>query len=621
MTLPTKTDGDIIGEDDYNGIVTQINRKVPVYDAIVYQDATTTYAVDKEGTLLSSVLISAATDDVPIKAAIAYLDALNASVLYGGHLHINTGLYKISTELTVVKPHTITGSSPTSTVLQTTTAITLFNVNPTTSAWEYERFTLRDLKLDGNSVGLYGVTFGTVASINLKVVKSNFDNLYIEKFANYGVCENSNWGSVYTNVFFKCNGISVAPPTAINTDSGGISVAGNAHTFIGCAFDWNTCGIVLKNGTGSSFYNTVVEGNMYHGIYQYPGSWCPFMRFCGIYLELNGEHNNLYPASPESLYDIYTSGGSSAAYWDIQNVCSWGTYVTNCGLLAGNYNQIRNFYNGNSKTLVMTGTGGVSSQEFGYLSGLQSKIDAIRTSKNDRNVLRKNQANACEDGTTTGFEAHAIGSTISAEPTGTTAAWQGSYSLKVVTPNTIPIEGGRIPLMGGIKPSSTYTFSLYAKGASGGEIITARIISCTSGGTQITPTDGNAVTLTTDYQRVSVTAPMEENAGAIRLYFTTTTQQAATFYVDGLQLEEDSTATTWQIPETHTTDGATATVADGGTITHGLGTTPTWATCTSSVSGEFISVTALAATTFTVAIKKHDGSAGTTQTVYWRCGV
>lgn len=62
--------------------------------------------------------------------------------------------------------------------------------------------------------------------------------------------------------------------------------------------------------------------------------------------------------------------------------------------------------------------------------------------------------------------------------------------------------------------------------------------------------------------------------------------------------------------------GATS-VADGGTITHGLAGTPTRVNVTASVSGEFVSVTAKGASTFTVAIKKHDNSAGTTQTVYW----
>jgi hypothetical protein len=64
--------------------------------------------------------------------------------------------------------------------------------------------------------------------------------------------------------------------------------------------------------------------------------------------------------------------------------------------------------------------------------------------------------------------------------------------------------------------------------------------------------------------------------------------------------------------------GAAASVADGGTITHGLQATPTYVTANPSVAGEMVSVTAVGATTFTVAIKQDDGTAGTSQTIYWR---
>ena len=64
--------------------------------------------------------------------------------------------------------------------------------------------------------------------------------------------------------------------------------------------------------------------------------------------------------------------------------------------------------------------------------------------------------------------------------------------------------------------------------------------------------------------------------------------------------------------------GAAASTADGGTIAHGLGVTPDVAICTGSVSSEFVSVTALDSTNITVAIKADDGSAGTTQTIYWQ---
>ena len=62
--------------------------------------------------------------------------------------------------------------------------------------------------------------------------------------------------------------------------------------------------------------------------------------------------------------------------------------------------------------------------------------------------------------------------------------------------------------------------------------------------------------------------------------------------------------------------GATS-VADGGTISHGLAGTPDTVTVTCSIASQMCSVTALAATTFTVAIKTDTGAAGTTQTIYW----
>lgn len=58
--------------------------------------------------------------------------------------------------------------------------------------------------------------------------------------------------------------------------------------------------------------------------------------------------------------------------------------------------------------------------------------------------------------------------------------------------------------------------------------------------------------------------------------------------------------------------------ADGGTITHGLIATPTGVLATTTTSGEFVSISAKGGTTFTVAIKKHDGTAGTTANVDWQ---
>lgn len=66
------------------------------------------------------------------------------------------------------------------------------------------------------------------------------------------------------------------------------------------------------------------------------------------------------------------------------------------------------------------------------------------------------------------------------------------------------------------------------------------------------------------------------------------------------------------------TNGATATVTDGATITHGHPKTPANVVATGSVASQMVSVTAIGATTFTVAIKTDAGAAGSSQTIYWR---
>lgn len=63
--------------------------------------------------------------------------------------------------------------------------------------------------------------------------------------------------------------------------------------------------------------------------------------------------------------------------------------------------------------------------------------------------------------------------------------------------------------------------------------------------------------------------------------------------------------------------GANASTTDGATITHGLISTPTSVRVSGSVASQFVSVTAVSATTFTVAIKTDGGGAGSSQTVYW----
>jgi len=63
--------------------------------------------------------------------------------------------------------------------------------------------------------------------------------------------------------------------------------------------------------------------------------------------------------------------------------------------------------------------------------------------------------------------------------------------------------------------------------------------------------------------------------------------------------------------------GATASRTDGSTITHGFSAAPTAVVVSGTVAGEIVTVSSIASTTFTVAIKTNLGEAGTSQTIYW----
>jgi hypothetical protein len=87
-------------------------------------------------------------------------------------------------------------------------------------------------------------------------------------------------------------------------------------------------------------------------------------------------------------------------------------------------------------------------------------------------------------------------------------------------------------------------------------------------------------------------------------------------------IEDGGGAFTSDIPNiSESSHGAATSVTDGGTIAHGLSTTPISVIISASIAGEIASVTAISATTFTVALKTGAGAPGTIQTVYWRAEV
>lgn len=206
--------------------------------------------------------------------------------------------------------------------------------------------------------------------------------------------------------------------------------------------------------------------------------------------------------------------------------------------LASGASAVDDFYN----NAFITITGGVGAGQTRFISDYVGSTKTATVSSNwdtvpigPPNLLSANQASVETD--ITGFTKINAGDTISRD---TTQYWTGSASLKTVTPGSTNREGF---YTSGINASANtqYTGSAYVKGSGD---VTLRLYDFTNSVYQ----DFN-MTLSSSWTRFSVTlttgaSPVTD----LRLYVLTNSVQALTFYTDGFQIEEGSSATDWYLP-------------------------------------------------------------------------
>lgn len=89
----------------------------------------------------------------------------------------------------------------------------------------------------------------------------------------------------------------------------------------------------------------------------------------------------------------------------------------------------------------------------------------------------------------------------------------------------------------------------------------------------------------------------------------------------GLQYKPAGTAKAFNCTGYITDNKGVDNKSDTQTIGHGLSAVPNFINATGSVAGEIITVTAKDSSTFTVAIKKDGGTAGTLQDIYWEASL
>ena len=139
------------------------------------------------------------------------------------------------------------------------------------------------------------------------------------------------------------------------------------------------------------------------------------------------------------------------------------------------------------------------------------------------NLLTANQSSIETD--TTGLVSQ-YSATITRD---TTEHWNGSASLKVVTPGTRNYEGFDARKTGmTLVVGDKYTASAWVKGT--GTVV----ISLAEDGSAYGVTHGIPITLTNAWQRITVTRTITMQMNTILLLFVwTSTTQAVTFYADG----------------------------------------------------------------------------------------
>lgn len=127
-------------------------------------------------------------------------------------------------------------------------------------------------------------------------------------------------------------------------------------------------------------------------------------------------------------------------------------------------------------------------------------------------------------------------------------AFQGSFSLKVLTDGAATQEGTQTSLITGISPSTTYSFSVYAIANQASTLlieveeftaVDAFITNTLSTVFNINDEEGDLVRLYHTFTTTGTTAK-------IRVRILTNTLQYITFWIDGLQLEQKNYITSWR---------------------------------------------------------------------------
>jgi hypothetical protein len=594
---------------DHNALIeyAQMDRpKRGAYDAIVYKSGTSVIAEDATGATIASG--TAGTDDS------AVIQAAIDAFITGGHIVVGFGTYAITKHLKLQNAEnvTITGCNNPTFVISSpaTRGFYLYNCN---------------------NVGIYTISFTNATNNAIVMLKSS--SIKIDSCT-----------------FDTCYGaVSVGPSAVADGGCNNIRISNNLIS------NYSYAGVIIGNGCRY----IMVDGNTIHDGYNPTGPLLYAIATDGIegkpewgtiradYVTITNNH--IYNHTMHNAIDSHGGRHHVITNNILENVAGRAIYCHNCSAAdppvsptevdSWNWVISGNVINTAGYGIIIT-----SDHEGSELSNVSIcdnnvrnvSFDGIRVDSretaNIRNIIVSN--NTIHGHTGEYLYAHGIG----IKPSSVDSIAENV----VVSNNTISTQGDTVPFEVGIE------FRMTQNGIVSGNVM------CGCG---IVARDRSGTGASKICDNVIYGNPVEPPYAGIQVFNTYSEADASRVicgntiehFVHGVYIScESSTSgviTTDNLINSCTTpiyvsapmgaipkisnntgyvtenSGSAPTVADGGTIAHGCVKAPTKVTLTGSVAGEIVTVTSIDATNITVAIKKPDGSAGTTQTIYWRAEV
>jgi hypothetical protein len=466
---------------------------------MVYQDGEYTIAVARNGTILSSVLISDHTDDIPIQAALDILPE-------GSKIDLAADNFGTTSPIYIIKDYMDVRGQGQGTTITLYSDVSAFVMN------DVDRSKLGDLIIQTYN--------GQTQPV---VVLSGANN-----------SEEATFNTIH-DILFKNAGLANIGFTCIKVKAGGTSsvIMANTirdisvHYYCDKVIDWE-----ITDATGWANANVVKD----------IWAWYPVtaaIDFSNVNSASSFSANKFIDVTTECsaiTENVFKNIAGSGNEFRSGTTFDWAQCVA--------YNhQIYSFTAASSLNLVST-TDGYLGYDYAVSDlGTHNLILNPLLQDTPVNMLTANIANGAEDGTIDGFVAYQGDETVISN---TTEFLQGTHSLEIITPGHVAFEGVTLTKVV-VEPDTTYTASLSYKG-SGTTVLFA--------GWERTSADAYVgaftpqATLSTSagWTRKRFTFTTSGTTGKVELWIQTTAPAVRTLYIDSIKLEKGFAVTEWVSP-------------------------------------------------------------------------